>query len=71
MFITLGVYTCVYSVSLFLPSIVRTLGYTNNDSQLMTVPPYVVACFFCIFCNWMADKQKQRGVWMIGCCVTG
>lgn len=65
MFITIGVYTPLYSVSLFLPTIVKTLGYTNNDSQLMTVPPYVIACFFCIGANWAADKHGQRGLYMI------
>jgi hypothetical protein len=65
MFITIGIYTPLYSVSLFLPTIVKTLGYTNNESQLMSVPPYVVACFFCIAANWAADKQGQRGLYMI------
>lgn len=37
MFITIGVYTPLYSFSLFLPTIVRSLGYTNNKAQLMTV----------------------------------
>ena len=65
MLITIGIYTPLYSVSLFLPTIVKTLGYTNNDSQLMTVPPYAVACFFCIAANYAADKQGQRGLYMI------
>lgn len=37
MFITIGIYTPLYSFSLFLPTIVKTLGYTNNTAQLMTV----------------------------------
>lgn len=65
MFITIGVYTPLYSVSLFLPTIVSSLGYTNNDSQLMTVPPYVVACVFCIGANYAADRHGQRGLYMI------
>lgn len=66
MFITIGIYTPLYSFSLFLPTIVKTLGYTNETAQLMTVPPYVVACFFCIGGGLMADRQKQRGIYMIG-----
>ncbi|EXJ80382.1 hypothetical protein A1O1_08526 [Capronia coronata CBS 617.96] len=66
MFITIGVYTPLYSVSLFLPTIVRTLGYTNETAQLMTVPPYIVACFCCISGGFAADKLKSRGVFMIG-----
>lgn len=65
MFITIGIYTPLYSVSLFLPTIVKNLGYTNNTAQLMTVPPYVVACVFCISGGYLADKHKQRGIYMI------
>jgi nitrate/nitrite transporter NarK len=66
MFITIGIYTPLYSFSLFLPTIVKTLGYTNETAQLMTVPPYVVACVFCIGGGLLADKQGQRGIYMIG-----
>lgn len=66
MFITIGVYTGLYSFALFLPTIVRDLGYTNNTAQLMTVPPYIVACSFCISAGWLADKMGTRGVFMIG-----
>ena len=32
----------------------------------MSVPPYVVACFFTIAASWLADRAKQRGVFMLG-----
>jgi hypothetical protein len=32
------------SLSLFTPSITAGLGYANLEAQLMTVPPYAVAC---------------------------
>merc|ERR1712230_331681 len=70
MFITIGCYTPLYSISLFLPTIVRTLGYTNETAQLMTVPPYVVACICCITGGWLADRMQTRGVFMIGFFVT-
>ncbi|KAK4097550.1 MFS general substrate transporter [Parathielavia hyrcaniae] len=67
MFITIGVYTGLYSYSLFLPTIVRDLGtvQTPELAQLMTVPPYVVACVFCVGAGWYADKLGQRGIFMI------
>jgi len=34
MIITMGIYTPLYSFSLFLPTIIKTLGYTNNTAQL-------------------------------------
>ena len=40
------------------------MGYTAEKSQLMTVPPYVVACLFTISAGYLADKAKQRGIFM-------
>lgn len=68
MLITLAIYTSNYSVGLFLPTIVKTLGYTNQTAQLMTVPPYIFACITCISGGWLGDKTRQRGLWMIACC---
>jgi MFS family permease len=70
MFITIGIYTPLYSFSLFLPTIVKTLNYTNEKAQLMTVPPYIVACFLCITGGYAADRLKTRGIFMIGFTVT-
>ncbi|KAF8753751.1 Transporter [Rhizoctonia solani] len=66
MFITIGVYTPLYSFSLFLPTIIKNMGYTNEKSQLMTVPPYVVACLFTIAGGKLADSQRKRGPFMPG-----
>lgn len=67
MFITIGIYSPLYSFSLFLPTIISKLGYSNEQAQLMTAPPYIVACFFCMAFGWLADRHGQRGVYMISC----
>ncbi|KAI5783173.1 major facilitator superfamily domain-containing protein [Peziza echinospora] len=69
MLITIGIYTPLYSFSLFLPTIVAGIGYKNNEAQLMTVPPYVAACAATIFGGWIADRTQQRGIYMIGFCL--
>ncbi|KAK3381765.1 high-affinity nicotinic acid transporter [Podospora didyma] len=56
----------IYSFSLFLPTIIRGMGYTANNAQLMSVPPYVCACFFTIVASWLADKWRTRGVFLLG-----
>lgn len=66
MFITIGVYTGLYSYALFVPTIIASLGHVNTTAQLLTVPPYFIACFFCIGAGWAADRLKQRGLFMIG-----
>lgn len=66
MFITIGVYTGLYSYSLFVPTIINSIGtFSPEQSQLLTVPPYVVACLFCIGAGWYADRLKQRGIFML------
>lgn len=67
MLITFGIYSPLYSFSLFLPTIIKGLGYENEKAQLMTVPPYVLACAFCITAGWLADNHGQRGIYMISC----
>lgn len=64
--LTMGIFTPLYSIALFMPTIIKTLGYSNNAAQLMTVPPYVTACFCTLVGNWCADKAGQRGVFLIG-----
>ncbi|KAH7145986.1 major facilitator superfamily transporter [Dactylonectria macrodidyma] len=64
-FITISIYTPLYSYSLFLPTIVRTLGYSNETAQLMTVPPYVVACVVCVAGGYVADRHGQRRMYII------
>ena len=62
MLIGIGAQTPVYAVAFFLPTIITGLGYTANIAQLMTVPPYVAACFFTLIASYIADKRKQRGL---------
>lgn len=69
MLITIGIYCPLYSISIFLPTIVAGLGYEKELAQLMTVPPYVVACLFTIGAGFLADKHGQRGIYMIFFCV--
>jgi hypothetical protein len=65
MLIAAGTFTGVYSYSLFLPTIIRDLGYSNATAQLMSTPPYLVACAICVAAGWWADKVQQRGIFMI------
>jgi nitrate/nitrite transporter NarK len=45
------------------------MGYSNEQSQLMTVPPYVVGCVATIAGGYLADRSKKRGVYMNFFCV--
>lgn len=54
----------LYAFSLFLPTIINDLGWATSTvrSQLMSVPPYIVAALFTVFVGWVADRTKQRGI---------
>lgn len=56
----------IYSFALFSPTIIKGMGYTANNAQLMSVPPYVCACFFTILASYAADRVEQRGVFLLG-----
>lgn len=58
----------IYSFSLFLPSIISSLGYDSVKAQLFTVPPNMAGFFAVILCTYISDKITARGPVMIGCC---
>ncbi|KAH0613577.1 uncharacterized protein H6S33_005463 [Morchella sextelata] len=60
--ICVGIALPTFSFALFIPTIINGLGYTATRSQLMTVPPYVVAFFFTISVGWLSDRLKVRGI---------
>ncbi|KAI9008886.1 major facilitator superfamily domain-containing protein [Phycomyces nitens] len=54
--------TPLYSLSLFLPSIISGMGYTNLSAQAMSAPPYAIACCFTIVVAMHADRKRERGL---------
>jgi MFS family permease len=60
-----AIITPIYSFSLFLPTIVKSLGYTSVKAQLLTVPPNMGGFFAVLLLTWLSDKIKKRGVLML------
>lgn len=56
----------LYGISLFLPTIVRSLGYTSSTAQLMTVPIYVTAAILAILAAFWSDRVRLRSPFLIG-----
>ncbi|CAK4031172.1 MFS general substrate transporter [Lecanosticta acicola] len=59
MFMLLGIVSAA-SVTNFFPTVVRTLGYSNMISLLLTAPPYVLAVFAAFANAIHADKTGER-----------
>ena len=62
MVIYMGCDGSLYAFSLFVPSIIKGLGYSSVRAQLLTVPPYAVAALVTIFVGFIADRTRQRGL---------
>ncbi|KXX79233.1 High-affinity nicotinic acid transporter [Madurella mycetomatis] len=54
----------VQGLSVFMPTILEDLGWTNTQAQLYSVPPYVAACLVAIAVAYGSDKTHQRGIWL-------
>ncbi|KAJ3565341.1 hypothetical protein NP233_g7691 [Leucocoprinus birnbaumii] len=50
----------LYGITLFLPTIINSFGYEPAISQLLTVPPYVVATTVLYIFAFYSDKIKKR-----------
>ncbi|KAH8711777.1 MFS transporter prlL [Beauveria bassiana] len=50
------------ALSLFMPSLLKSMGYTSTQAQLLTVPPYTVAACICIAACFASDRFQTRGM---------
>lgn len=65
-----AIITPIYSFSLFLPTIIRSMGYGRVTAQLFTVPPNMGAFFVVLFTGWLSDRLRVRGpLMLVGCTV--
>jgi MFS family permease len=64
--IYLGVNLTLSSISGFLPTIIASLGYSNADAQLYSVPPYACAAVFMILISFLSDRVHCRGLFVAG-----
>ncbi|KAF1941294.1 MFS transporter [Clathrospora elynae] len=55
----------LYTLSLFLPTIIKDMGYTAAQSQLLTIPPYAVATMFTIFWAIASERYARRAFFII------
>ncbi|KZT70959.1 MFS general substrate transporter [Daedalea quercina L-15889] len=56
----------LYTLSLFLPTIIADLGYTAAEAQLLTVPPYFVATVLTFSAAWGSHYINRRAPFIIG-----
>ncbi|KAI0325815.1 MFS general substrate transporter [Cubamyces sp. BRFM 1775] len=63
--INMSVITPVYGITLFLPSIINGFGFNTVISQLLSVPPYVVATAVVVGWSKWSDNVKRRSPFIL------
>ncbi|KAF4470295.1 hypothetical protein FALBO_2811 [Fusarium albosuccineum] len=60
-----------YAMKFTMPSILKSMGYTSSDAQLMTIPPYAVGAISAYVFAIFADKYSWRAPFILGpqCCL--
>jgi MFS family permease len=56
----------LYGISLFLPTIIKDLGYARETAQLMTVPIYITAAILAVIVAYCSDKVGKRSPFIFG-----
>lgn len=57
----------MYALSLFLPTIIKGLGYSSAIAQLLTIPVYAAASIACIAVGYFSDRMGQRSLFTLVC----
>ncbi|KAI9734163.1 MAG: hypothetical protein M1818_006631 [Claussenomyces sp. TS43310] len=50
------------SLPVFLPTILKGMGFSSISAQGLTAPPYFLAFMMCIISTYIADRTRQRGL---------
>ncbi|KAF7118379.1 hypothetical protein CNMCM5793_007893 [Aspergillus hiratsukae] len=50
------------SLPVFLPTILKDMGFTSINAQGLTAPPYFASFLVTIATTWLADRLQQRGL---------
>jgi hypothetical protein len=51
----------LYGISLFLPTIIKELGYKSTTAQLLTIPIYITAAILAVVVGYFSDRATKRG----------
>jgi nitrate/nitrite transporter NarK len=60
-----GIVCPLYGIALFLPSIIKALGYTSATAQLLTVPIYITAAILAVAFAWLSDRAGKRSPFIL------
>jgi MFS transporter, ACS family, tartrate transporter len=67
----LGIVTASLGMLLFLPQIVKTLGFTNMQVGWVTMIPYLCGAAAMLFVGWLSDRIGERRWNLFATCTLG
>lgn len=59
------------SLPVFLPTILKEMGFTAINAQGLTAPPFFASFLCTIVTTWIADRIQQRGLMIAGLSAIG
>ena len=62
-----SIFTTGYTVALFTPTIIRDLGYSAANAQLLSVPPFACAGVSTLILCFFSDRTNMRGPFVVLC----
>ncbi|KAJ5585291.1 high-affinity nicotinic acid transporter [Penicillium hispanicum] len=65
MFMNMGILGPIYGISLFLPTIIKDLGYQSTQAQLLTIPVYVAGAIVALLSAYLSDRMGKRSSFLL------
>lgn len=59
------------SLPVYLPTILRDMGYSSINAQGLSAPPYFMAFLFALITTFTADRTQQRGLVLVTTSLVG
>lgn len=54
-----------YGLKFTLPTIIKNMGFSSSNAQLLTIPPYLAGAISSVAFNMLSDKFKRRAFFLL------
>ncbi|PNP77094.1 hypothetical protein FNYG_09563 [Fusarium nygamai] len=55
----------IYGMKFTLPQIIKNMGYSSSNAQLLSIPPYVTGAISSVGFNMLGDKMRRRSYFLL------
>jgi ACS family tartrate transporter-like MFS transporter len=61
--------TTNYGLSMFMPQIIKQLGFSTMQTGFVMFVPYIIGCAGMLIIGYLSDRHKERKWHLIACCM--